>query len=43
MNPGNAMLTIRKECSLSRNEVAEMLGCTVNSIWKIENNKTMPK
>ena len=43
MNLGNAMLTIRKECGLSRKEVAEMLGCTVNSIWKIENNKTMPK
>lgn len=43
MKPGKAMQTTREECGLSRKEVAEMLKCTVNSIWKIENEKTQPK
>ena len=37
------MLTIREECGLSRQEMAQKLGCTPTSIWKIENGKVTPK
>lgn len=43
MNIGRAMQAIREERGLSRKDVATMLGCTANSIWKIENGKTQPK
>lgn len=43
MNIGKAMKIIREENGLSRPELAKKLGCTPTSIWKIENNRVMPK
>lgn len=43
MNIGKAMQIIREENGLSRPELAKKLGCTPTSIWKIENNRVVPK
>jgi transcriptional regulator with XRE-family HTH domain len=43
MNIGKAMKIIREENGLSRPELAKKLGCTPTSIWKIENNRVVPK
>lgn len=43
MNIGKAFLEIREETGLSRRELAEKLGCTPTSLWKIENGRVSPK
>lgn len=43
MNIGKAMQTIREECGLSRQEMAQKLGCTATSIWKVETGHCFPK
>lgn len=43
MNIGKAMQTIREECGLSRQEMAQKLGCTATAVWKQENGRARPK
>lgn len=43
MNIGKAFQAIREETGLSKQDLAEKLGCTANSLWKIENGRVKPK
>lgn len=43
MNIGKAMMTIREEIGLSRQEMAKQLEMTPGALWKIENGRTVPK
>ena len=43
MNIGKTMKKIREAQGVSRKDLSEHLGMTESGLWKIENNKVMPK
>lgn len=43
MDLGKTIKSKRQEAGLSQKELASQLGITTAALWKIENNKTVPK